>query len=98
VQQAPAVVVESGVLELLQRQLEAVTDEEPWSEADRQVRKTPSWPRSWANFSPLWLYSHRNIWADLQSNGPISHLSRSQGYQETLREYVVADLRGAVQG
>ena len=27
-----------------------------------QVRKTPSWPRSWANFSLLWLYSHRNAW------------------------------------
>jgi hypothetical protein len=25
-----------------------------------QVRKTPSWPRSWANFSLLWLDSHRN--------------------------------------
>jgi hypothetical protein len=23
-----------------------------------QVRKTPSWPRSWANFSLLWLYSY----------------------------------------
>jgi hypothetical protein len=27
-----------------------------------QVRKTPSWPRSWANFS--FLYYHRNAWAD----------------------------------
>ena len=25
-----------------------------------KVRKTPSWPRSWANFSLLSLYSHRN--------------------------------------
>jgi hypothetical protein len=36
------------------------------------VRKTPSWPRSWANFSLLYLYSHRNpdgptciFWANL---------------------------------
>jgi hypothetical protein len=28
--------------------------------ARKQVRKTPSWPRSWANFSLLQLYSHRN--------------------------------------
>jgi hypothetical protein len=28
----------------------------------RLVRKTPSWPRSWANFSllQLYMYSHRN--------------------------------------
>jgi hypothetical protein len=26
-----------------------------------EVRKTPSWPRSWANFSLLSLYSHRNV-------------------------------------
>jgi hypothetical protein len=32
-----------------------------------QVRKTPSWPRSWANFSLLQLYSHRNAWANLHS-------------------------------
>jgi hypothetical protein len=25
-----------------------------------QVRKTPSWPRSWANSSLLSLYSHKN--------------------------------------
>jgi hypothetical protein len=29
-----------------------------------QVRKTPSWPRSWANFSLFCLYSHRNVWAN----------------------------------
>jgi hypothetical protein len=26
--------------------------------------KTPSWPRSWANFSLLWMYPHRNVWAN----------------------------------
>jgi Ca2+-binding EF-hand superfamily protein len=34
-----------------------------------QVRKTPSWPRSWANFSLLQLYSHRNAWANLHLLG-----------------------------
>jgi hypothetical protein len=29
------------------------------------VRKTPSWSRSWANFSRLQLHSHRNAWANL---------------------------------
>ena len=28
-----------------------------------QVRKTLSWPRSWADFSLMQLYSHRNAWA-----------------------------------
>jgi hypothetical protein len=32
--------------------------------AAAQVRNMPSWPRSWATFSPLWLHSHRNAWAD----------------------------------
>ena len=35
-----------------------------------QVRKTPSWPRSWANYSPVQLYSHRNAWANLHLFGP----------------------------
>ena len=34
-----------------------------------QVRKTPSRPRSWANFSLLYLYSHRNAWANLRRLG-----------------------------
>jgi hypothetical protein len=29
-----------------------------------KVRRTPSWPRSWANFSLFCLYSHRNVWAN----------------------------------
>jgi hypothetical protein len=37
--------------------------------ADAKVRKTPSWPRSWANFSLLSLYSHRNAWANLHLLG-----------------------------
>ena len=27
-----------------------------------KVRRTPSWPRGWANFSVLSLYSHKNAW------------------------------------
>ena len=34
-----------------------------------QVRKTPSWPRSWASFSLLSLYSHRNSRANLHCLG-----------------------------
>ena len=34
-----------------------------------QVRKAPSWPRSWADFSLSWLYSHRNAWASLRLLG-----------------------------
>ena len=35
----------------------------------RQVRKTPSWSRCWANFSRLLLYSDRNAWASLDILG-----------------------------
>jgi hypothetical protein len=34
-----------------------------------QVRKTASWPRSWANFSLLWLYSYWNAWSKLHLLG-----------------------------
>jgi hypothetical protein len=34
-----------------------------------KVRKTPSWPRSRANFSLLYLYSHINAWANLHLLG-----------------------------
>ena len=36
----------------------------PLADAHKQVRKTQNWSRSWANFSPLQLYSHRNAWAN----------------------------------
>jgi hypothetical protein len=32
----------------------------PRGQEPPKVRKTPSWPTSWANFSLLWLYTHRN--------------------------------------
>ena len=34
-----------------------------------KVRRTPSWPRSWANSSPLWLHSRRSAWANLHRLG-----------------------------
>ena len=34
-----------------------------------QVRKAPSWSRSWANCSLLWLYSYWNAWANLHLLG-----------------------------
>ena len=37
-----------------------------------QVRKTPSWPRSWANFSLLLLHSHRNTWTNLHLLGHLT--------------------------
>jgi hypothetical protein len=42
-----------------------------------EVRKTPSWPRSWANFSLSLLYSHRNAWANLYILGQPKTFSRS---------------------
>jgi hypothetical protein len=38
--------------------------------ANAKVRKMPSWPRSWANFSLFWLHSHMNAWANLDLFGP----------------------------
>jgi hypothetical protein len=50
---------------------------------DPGVRKTPSWPRSWANFCLLSLYSaysHRNAWANLHLLGqPNTFLARDEG-------------------
>jgi hypothetical protein len=37
--------------------------------ADAEVRKTPSRPRSWANFSRFHLYPHRDAWANLDRLG-----------------------------
>jgi hypothetical protein len=41
----------------------------PFGATHCEVRKTPSWPRSWANFSLLQLYLHRNAWANLHIVG-----------------------------
>jgi hypothetical protein len=39
------------------------------SASTSQVKNISSWPRSWANFSLFWLYSHRNAWANLHLLG-----------------------------
>jgi hypothetical protein len=40
-----------------------------------KVRKMPSWPRSWANFSLLSPYSHENAWANLRRFGQAMKLT-----------------------
>jgi hypothetical protein len=50
-----------------------------------KVRQTPSWPRSWANFSLLWLYSRRNAWANLHFLGqPNTFLAEGQQLRRAL--------------
>jgi hypothetical protein len=44
-----------------------------------QVRKTPSWSRSWANFSLLQRYSHGNAWASLHFLGQPNNFARYSG-------------------
>ena len=45
-----------------------------------KVRKTPSWSRSWVNFSLLWLCSHRNSRANWQLLGqPNTFLAAARG-------------------
>jgi hypothetical protein len=52
-----------------------------------QVRKAPSWPRSWANCSLFQLHSHSNAWANLQLLGqPYTFpLQRAQAEAEAAR-------------
>jgi hypothetical protein len=48
-----------------------------------QVRTTPCRPRSWANFSLLYLYSHGNARASSHISGqPNTFLATAQGLQE----------------
>jgi hypothetical protein len=44
-----------------------------------QVRTTPSWPRSWANFSILQLYSYWDAWANLHRLGRLDTIPFSLG-------------------
>jgi hypothetical protein len=45
-----------------------------------KVRKPPSWPRSWPNFSLRLLCSHRNVWANLYLLGqPNTFLAQGSG-------------------
>ena len=57
-----------------------------------KVRKTPSWPRSWANFSLIELRSHRNARADLTPPSPQSTGAMS----EVMRKHMPARLRGTI--
>jgi hypothetical protein len=52
-------------------------------EVARRARETPSWSRSWANFSLLQLYSHRNSRANLHLLGqPNSFLASGQNHPQ----------------
>jgi hypothetical protein len=52
----------------------------------KQVRRAPSWPRGWANFSLLWLHSHRNAWAKVHPLGqPNTDLSRCRGSRRRMK-------------
>jgi hypothetical protein len=51
-----------------------------------QVRKAPSWPRSWANFSsPLSLHSHWDAWANLHVLGQPDTFLAAVGEQARVR-------------
>jgi hypothetical protein len=50
----------------------------------QQVIKPPSWPRSWANFSLLQLYFHRNVWANLHLWGNLTPFSLQGAGSETV--------------
>jgi hypothetical protein len=49
-----------------------------------QVRKTPSWPRSWANFSLLYLYPHWSARANLHLLGNLTPFSLQPEWLENL--------------
>jgi NADPH oxidase len=51
-----------------------------------KVRKTPSWPRSWANFSLLWLCSYWNAWANLHLLGHLTPFSPKVILEEVVIE------------
>ena len=53
-----------------------------------QVRKTPSWPRSWASFALLLLCFHGNAWANSHLLGqPSTLLAACQSHTVMLRFY-----------
>ena len=49
-----------------------------------QVRKTPSWPKTWANFSLLQLCSHWNVWANLHLLGQPNTFLAAGGHYRSL--------------
>jgi hypothetical protein len=65
-------------------------------EREAQVRKSPSWPRSWANFSLLSLYPHRNAWSNLHLLGqPTTFLAAGDGVLPAAELADPADLGGS---
>ena len=58
----------------------------------KKVRQMPSWPRSWANFSLLHLYAHRNAWANCdllgQPNTFLGEVALARGELELLGVWV----------
>jgi hypothetical protein len=59
------------------------------------VRKMPGWPRSWANFGPLSLYSRRNARANLEFLGqPNSFLARGRRGAATAATRTARGARG----
>jgi hypothetical protein len=56
------------------------------------VRKTPSWPRSWANFSLLWLNAHRNARAKFRLLGqPDTLLAEVDERAEQMRQFALPE-------
>ena len=67
-----------------------------WVEVISEVRKTSSWPRSWANFSLFLLYSHWNAWANLHLLGqPNTFLARGRPRAAAARDRVRRRTRAA---
>jgi hypothetical protein len=62
-----------------------LTKDKPLCSNKVAVRKTPSWPRRWANSSRLQLYSRRNAWANLHLLGQLTTFlaiqCRADGYK-----------------
>ena len=73
--------------------------EEEEDEAITQVRKTPSRPRNWANFSLLQLYSRRNAWANLHLLGQLDTvLAAVLRRRPVRRPGDASQLRGGLRG
>jgi hypothetical protein len=58
-----------------------------------QVRKTPSWPRTWASFSLFYPYSHRNAWANLHLLANLTPCSLQCQNEKTWSETLLEGLR-----
>ena len=66
-----------------------------WGARRARVRKRPSWSRSWANFSLLWLYPYWNAWANLHILGqPNTFLAAVGGKRQTGTELRRAEAAG----